>query len=132
MFTLKAISPDAVPRALERAERYRLLAEPREAESICHDVLNVDPDNQRALVTLILALTDQLSSGRSSCASEATALVRRLRSEFERLYYAGIVHERRAKAILSGAGMGSHENAFAYLREAMACFDRAEAISPPK
>ena len=38
-----------MPAALEKALRYRLLNEPVEAESICRDVLEVDPDNQAAL-----------------------------------------------------------------------------------
>ena len=42
------ISPDAVPAALEKAEHYRLLNEPEEAESICVDVLEVEPDDQQA------------------------------------------------------------------------------------
>ena len=36
-------SKDAVPAALAKAERYRLLNEPGEAESICLDVLQIDP-----------------------------------------------------------------------------------------
>jgi hypothetical protein len=59
MLELKRIPPSAVQPALEKALRYRLLSEPGEAESICRDVLAVDPDNQEALVTLLLALTDQ-------------------------------------------------------------------------
>ena len=58
-FELKTLSPEAVPRALAKAERYRLLNEPREAESICLDALEREPDNQVALKTLLLALTDQ-------------------------------------------------------------------------
>ena len=58
-FTLKPLSPEAVPRALAKAERYRLLNEPGEAESICLDALEADPENQEALVTMVLALTDQ-------------------------------------------------------------------------
>ena len=61
-FELKTLSPEAVPAALEKAERYRLLNEPGEAESICRDALEVDPDNQEALVTLLLALTDQFDT----------------------------------------------------------------------
>src|SRR5579864_3525344 len=56
---LKTLSLEAVPRALAKAERYRLLNEPGEAESICRDALDADPDNQDALVMLLLALTDQ-------------------------------------------------------------------------
>src|ERR1700694_1767882 len=59
MHELKPLSRDAVPRALERAERYRLLNEPGEAESICLDALQADAENQEALMTLLLAFTDQ-------------------------------------------------------------------------
>jgi len=50
MAELKRLHKDAIPAALEKAERYRLLNEPGEAESICLDILAVDPDNQRALI----------------------------------------------------------------------------------
>ena len=45
-FTLKPISPEAIPEALQKAERYRLLNEPAQAESLCQDVLAVEPNNQ--------------------------------------------------------------------------------------
>src|SRR5438046_7517010 len=94
----KPISRDAVPAALEKAERYRLLNEPAQAESACRDVLAVDPENQRALVMLLLALTDQFSIGSSECFDEAQALVPKLQGEYERLYYSGIIWERRGLA----------------------------------
>src|SRR5213595_3538201 len=59
MFELRPITPDAIPRALDKAERYRLLNEPSDAESICLDILRIDPDNQKALVAMLLAVTDQ-------------------------------------------------------------------------
>ena len=42
---LKRISQAALPAALAKAERYRLLNEPEQAESICRDVLAVEPKN---------------------------------------------------------------------------------------
>ena len=54
MYILKTISKDAVPAALERAKQYRLLGDPLEAESICRDILEVEPDNQDALITLLM------------------------------------------------------------------------------
>src|SRR5262245_5730837 len=57
MFEPKPISRDAIPAALAKAERYRLLNEPLEAESICLDVLQIDGANQDAIVMLLLALT---------------------------------------------------------------------------
>ena len=86
MFDLKRLSAEALPRALEKAERYRLLNEPGEAESICLDVLSVQPDNQQALVGLILALTEQFDHGLD--ASRPRELLPRLRGEYERAYYA--------------------------------------------
>ena len=62
MFELKTLAAEAIPRSLEKAERYRLLNEPAEAESICCDILAVEPDNQQAIVTLLLALTDQFET----------------------------------------------------------------------
>jgi hypothetical protein len=38
MSELKSLSKEAIPAALEKAMRYRLLNEPAEAESICLDV----------------------------------------------------------------------------------------------
>ena len=60
---LKAISKEAVAAALEKAERYRLLNEPRESESICRDALRTSPGHQHALITLLLSLTDQFGKG---------------------------------------------------------------------
>jgi hypothetical protein len=129
MFDLKPLSPDAVPRALEKAEHYRLLNEPGEAESICLDVLRVDPDNRDALIIQILALTDQFD-GFGVEASRALALLPRLPDAYERAYYAGIVHERRAKAQFRRGGPGSGFAAYEGLREAMRQFEAAEAIRP--
>jgi hypothetical protein len=131
MFTLKSISSEAVPGALEKAERYRLLNEPELAESICRDVLAADPDNQAALVMLLLALTDQFPHGHSECFSHAQEVLPRLHDEHDRLYYAGLIRERRGLARLSQGGPGSGRVAWEWLREAMAYYERAEAIRPP-
>ena len=66
MAELKQLHKDAIPAALEKAERYRLLNEPGEAESICLDILAVDPDNQRAIITLLLAFTDRFEKRMAS------------------------------------------------------------------
>jgi len=129
MFELKPLSPDAVPRALAKAERYRLLNEPNEAQSICLDVLAAEPGNQDALTTMILALTDQFVTDRSAV-HEAQAMVTRLQDEYERAYYTGIILERRAKAHLAHGTPGAGGRAYWWLREAMRCFDEADAIRP--
>ena len=130
MFELKPLSRDAIPKALEKADRYRLLNEPAEAESICLDILETDPDNQRALVTLILALTDQFDRVDYSVGhTEFNDLLPRLRDEYERAYCAGVISERRAKASLRRQMHSSA--AYEWFREAMTWYEKAEAIRPP-
>lgn len=131
MFELKTISPEAVGRSLEKAERYRLLNEPEEAESICLDVLAAAPDNRQALVTLLLALTDQFPHAPPDAVRRAQELIPRLDDEYERAYYAGIICERRANARLAGSPVGAHEITYDLYRQAMTWYDRAEELSPP-
>jgi len=132
MFELKRLSKEAIPAALEKALRYRLLNEPAEAESICHDVLEIDPENQEALVMLLLAVTDRFGKAYAVGMSEAQEVLVRLRDEYERAYYAGIICERRAKAQLRHGYPGADHDAYEFLREAMTWFDKAEALRPPK
>jgi hypothetical protein len=131
MFELKPLSPQAVPRAMEKAERYRLLNEPEEAESICLDVLDVEPDNQEALVTLLLALSDQFHTEIAEPFTRAHALLRSLPAEYDRLYYAGLLCERRGNAHLARGGPGSAAVASEWVHQAMQWYEQAEAIRPP-
>ena len=112
MFQLKPLSRDAIQPALTKAERYRFLNEPAEAESICRDVLDVDPDHQQALIVLLLALTDQFGEHASGAAQEADDILRRLTNDYERAYYSGIVRERRAKALLDRGGPGAASSVY--------------------
>ena len=128
MFELKPISQEGIPVALEKAVRYRLLNEPALAESICLDILRIDPENQEALVTLLLSLTDQLGAG--GVASQAKAVIPRLKGEYERAYYSGIICERAAKSLLDHAGPGSAFGAYDGFREAMEWYEAAEPLRP--
>jgi hypothetical protein len=130
MFELKRLHEAAVPAALQRAERYRLLNQPAAAESICRDVLNVDPTNQLTLTMLILALTDQFDRHIRKPMSEARELVTRLSDEYHRAYYTGIILEREAKAILRRAAPGSGTSAYVELNQAMEWYEKAEALGP--
>src|SRR5437588_4932766 len=130
MFQPKPIYPEAIPRALEKAERYRLLAEPEEAESICLDILAIEPDNQSAIITLLLALTDQFRTSCTECLTRAQALLPRLADEYERCYYAGIICERRGSAQLDKGVLGGRTVAYNWLRQAMDWYEQAEAIRP--
>ncbi len=129
MYELKLISIEAIPSALDKAERYRLLNEPREAESICRDILQVDPEHQQGLVLLLLALTDQFGRGCDVPLKSVQDFLTRLHGEYERAYYAGVILERWGKAQLQ-SGIPSY-TAHDWLREAMLCYDKADAIHPP-
>lgn len=130
-FELKTLSPDAVPRALEKAVRYRLLNEPGEAASICLDVLAADADNEEANTTLILALTDQFEGEEGTAAlAEAWEYLERVQDEYNHYYYAGIIWERRARARLRRGMPDAGARSYEWLREAMACYERAEAVRP--
>jgi hypothetical protein len=131
MFELKILCPESVPAALEKALRYRVLNEPEQAASICEDVLAIEPDNQEALIMLILTMTDGFGGPRAASPKEARALLARLSGAYEREYYAGIIWEREAIARLRSNVPRSGHAAFACFRHAMDCFERAEVLRPP-
>jgi tetratricopeptide (TPR) repeat protein len=128
-FKLKAISRSGIPEAISKAELYRSLNEPEEAESICRDILAVEPEHQLALRLLGLAITDQFSGDVSDRSGEAEKLFQSLPESYERLYYTGLLHERRAKAQMR---LGRPPHTLTPLfEEAMRCFAEAERIRPP-
>jgi tetratricopeptide (TPR) repeat protein len=127
-FKLKTISPEGIDAALAKAELYRFLNEPEEAESICQDVLSIHPGHQLALRTLGLALTDQFTGETSDPYSAAVDAFRQLTDAYEQFYYTGLLYERRAKAQLK-AGRPPH-TITVLLQEAMHCYEEAEKIRP--
>ena len=127
--TLKPLSADAIPRALEKAERYRLLNQPWAAESICEDILRVQPAHQAALRILLLTHTDQFT-GESGRGPKARAVCAKLSSMYEQAYYSGIIQERRAKAKLDARHPGIGHLAYELLREAMTWYEKAEQLKP--
>ena len=91
----------------------------------------IDPENQEALVILLLALTDRFSKGYALGATQAQEVAARLTDEYQRFYYAAIINERRGKALLNRGVPGSGHDAYEWLREAMHLYEQAEAIRPP-
>lgn len=127
MFPLKPISLSSIESALAKAERYRLLNEPNEAESICRDVLDVDPHNRAARISLVLALTDQVTTD-SRAFSEAIANISQLDSPYERAYYSGIAWERRARARFNAGGHDARHHTYDWILRALAFFEEAEKL----
>lgn len=130
MFQLKKISRHSIPDALTRAERYRLLNEPRLAESICLDILEADPENKQAVIIQILAVTDQFGDASGSSVNEARQLLARLSGDYEKHYYAGIICERQGKAMLNKGTPDAHFVAYEWFADAMEHYEKAESMRP--
>jgi hypothetical protein len=127
---LKRLHADAIPAALEKAEKYRLLNHPWEADSICRDVLAADPENQPAITLLLLSLTDQFDRDPGGRFRAARDLLPRITDPYRRAYYTGIVHERHANSVLRREAPGTWEAVYEELREAMRCYEEAEGQRP--
>jgi hypothetical protein len=127
--SLKSIHRDGIPRAFEKAERYRLLNEPFESESICLDILSIEANHQQALSCLLLSLTDQFNQGAAQALERARALLGRFESAYEKAYYAGIISERFAKRKLREGHPGARALAYGYLNEAMSAYEAAEKLA---
>ena len=128
-FKLKTISKSGIGEAIAKAELYRYLNEPEEAESICRDILAADPKHALGLRTLGLAITDQFTGEPTDRYAEVEAIFQRLTEPYERLYYKGLSCERRVKAQLR-AGRAPH-TLLPLLEQALQCFGEAEKIHPP-
>lgn len=131
MFKPKSITKEGVERALQKVERYRLLNEPWAAESICLDVLEVDPENQQAIISLLLAVTDQFGIEGGGEVTRAREFLPRIRDEYQRAYYAGIICERRGKSLLRRHAPGTGPVVYDWLRQGMEWYEKAAAIRPP-
>ena len=127
---IKPISREGVGAALLKAHRYRVLNDSVAAESICLDVLGVEPDNEEALVMHVLAITDQFASGHGEDRTRALAAVERLHDAYKNAYYNGVICERWAKAVLHRAGPQASEIAFDWLEKALVWYAQAEQSGP--
>jgi len=128
-FELKPLAKDSIEPALDKAEHYRLLNQPRLAESICLDILDVDAGNQKASVILLLALTDQFKQSSTKAAKQAVELANGLKDEYSRVYYTGIIHERQGAAALNSTSPGGDFDAYEWYREAMDFYEKANEVN---
>lgn len=129
-FNLKTITKDGIAEAISKAELYRFLNEPEESESICHDILAADPENQTALRILGLAITDEFTGESSDRYSEAERTFLRLTDAYEKQYCMGLLCERQGKAQMrAGRPPDAVTGMF---QEAMRHFEAAEKIHPPR
>ena len=128
-FQLKPISVESIPEALAKVERYRLLNEPALAESICLDILAIVPDHQQALISLLLARTDQFRSHVSPKAAQEVLV--QLKGDYEQAYYAGIIWERLGNARIHQGIAQAGASAYHMLRSAMGYYEKAIELATP-
>jgi hypothetical protein len=129
VFELKPLSRERIDAALAKAEHYRFLNQPSLAESICLDILTVEPGHQKASIVLLLALTDQFGQPASKSAKQVLELANRLKEDYARIYYTGIVHERQGTATLNAAKPGYIHDAYEWYSEAMGFYEQANKIN---
>jgi len=128
-FQLKSISVESIPEALAKVERYRLLNEPTLAESICLDILAIVPDHQQALISLLLARTDQFRLDMPPKAAQE--VLAQIKGDYEQAYYAGLIWERVGHARIREGGTGGGAHAYHALEEAMTHYERAIDFATP-
>src|SRR3989442_6223241 len=129
-FATKQSRPTGIPAALKKADKSPEMNQPSEAESICRDVLTIDPGNQLAHRILGLALTDQFEASTAVRFSEAQQVFARLGDPYERAFYGGLASERQAKAqVAAGLPLGSIRPLF---DQALARYAQAERPQPPR
>lgn len=129
MHELRQISKSSIPHALQKAERYRFINDPGQAESICLDILDIDPENHEARLILILSLTDQLTY-RLDAHADAKALIEALEDPYERLYYLGVLRERRARVHYRARTAGSGFVAYEWFMRALDTYAEAIELRP--
>jgi tetratricopeptide (TPR) repeat protein len=125
---LKKLPSGDLAYAVKKAMLYRELSQPEEAESMCKDVLEVDPKHQDALRVLGLALTDRFKEVAVGLFEEAMHVFARLENEYDRVYHEGVAWERLGKAHLE---RGEGHGALGALEHAIEHYERAEKIAPP-
>jgi tetratricopeptide (TPR) repeat protein len=126
---LKVISKAGIAEAIAKAELYRYLNEPEEAESICRDILAADAKHMLGLRTLGLAITDQFTGESGDRYGEVQKIFESLTDGYERQYYLGLLCERRVKAQLR-TGRAPH-TLLPLMEKALQHFAEAEKIHPP-
>lgn len=127
-YHLKPISKPGIAEAIAKTELYRYLNEPEEAESICRDILAIEPQHQLALRLLGLSITDQFGATSNDRYREVEDIFQKLSDPYEQSYYTGILYERRAKSQLRN-GQPPHV-VFPLFERALECFAAAEKLRP--
>ena len=130
MANFKELSAEGVSAALERAKDYRFLNDPELAESICLDIIHLQPDNQEANRLLLLAETDQFGGTNHEALNIAKEALGKLADPYQQAYYGGLISERYARWMLKGRGQRAHFVAHEAVQDALAQYEKALELKP--
>ena len=130
MFEPKPISKEGIPAAYRRRSATASSTTPARPRASAWTCCRWSPDNQQALVTLLLAITDQFGTAPTEGVRRAREVLPRLQDEYKRTYYAGIICERCAKAQLRSGMPRSGQMAYQWFRDAMSWYEKAESQRP--
>lgn len=125
---LRRITKEGVAAALAKAHRYRVLNDSAAAESICLDVLMVEPENVEAIVMHVLSITDQFDLGRAEDLKRAELAVASLKDAYKAAYYRGIVSERWAKSVLKRNVPRGEEMVWDWIQKAFDAYAKADSL----
>ena len=128
---IKPITREGVAAALQKAHRYRVLNDSTAAESICLDVLGLEPENVEAIVMHVLSITDQFGSGQAADLRRAGLALAPLLDPYRSAYYNGIICERWAKSMLQRKVPRAEERAYEWIEKALGWYEKAETMRPP-
>jgi hypothetical protein len=79
---------------------------------------------------LLLAYTDKFKAELYPAFDNAKGVLEKLRDEYSKVYYRGVIYERRAKEHLNRKGPSSDDIAHGRFAKAMAEYERALEIDP--
>ncbi len=127
---IKPITSAGLAAALQKAHRYRVLNDSIAAESICLDVLAIEPGNVEAIVMHVLAITDQFPAGRTADLRRAEEGVHDLTDAYRNAYYHGVICERWAKGLIQRGAPRAGEVAHTWITKALGWYEKAEGMRP--
>ena len=111
--------------------RHGFIASPTSRSAQAADILATDPDNQGAIILLLLSLSDQFTDNIPENLDKAWSLLPRLKDDYLQAYYQGLLFERQARVYMRRASPGSGFSAYDLFCDAMRLYEKAARVRPP-
>ena len=99
-----------------------------ETESICLDILELDPNHRSTLDLLLRCRIELLKKGLPQSVARAQELIPQLDSDFDQAFYSGMIREAQARYLLEKRGRATSGVAYSWFRHAMDDFAAASNL----